>query len=319
MVSFIESSFYESNEYANMPLSEACYEASIQLNEAVNDLYTSTLLDEHAFLIENGYEIDYVNEADKESFGDKLGKLKDKIVRVIKIWWKKVCELFDRFIQWVGARVTSLVAKIGAGGKNNFEKNASKLDNAEWNKIVLKNVAYYPANAGEAKTMFDISASKDYVQKLKDFNPNVHNKSKEDIFNELMIHMGDEKADNQKRVTAYSDKSVKDGIFNAYSVYKSVIAKNRKEINKKLSDSVKDLGNKKNAAELTDAYTGALKNNMNVVHGYIKAWTTYTNECAKVARAMVKDARVAERDEKRIKKNQQSVMDAKRKQAQHGM
>ena len=73
-------------------------------SDAINEMNMSILLNEHAYLLENGTEIEYVNEANYQ--------LKEKIKTAIDKVTKSVSDLWDKLVKWVQDRVEDVREKF---------------------------------------------------------------------------------------------------------------------------------------------------------------------------------------------------------------
>ena len=91
------SGYTNPNPFPGMSLAEACGMAQAYTADALNEMNMSILLNEHAYLLENGTEIRYVNEANYQ--------LKEKIKDAIDKVSKTVSDMWDKLINWVQDRV----------------------------------------------------------------------------------------------------------------------------------------------------------------------------------------------------------------------
>lgn len=88
-----------SNPFPGMNLAEACNAAEISVMEIMNEFHMGVLLTEHAYLYENGVEIEYVDEAG--NLNERAANLKAKAIEAVKAAGRKIAELFDKALQWV--------------------------------------------------------------------------------------------------------------------------------------------------------------------------------------------------------------------------
>ena len=82
-----------SNPFPGMNLAEACNAAEISVMEIMNEFHMGVLLTEHAYLYENGVEIEYVDEAG--NLNERAANLKAKAIEAVKAAGRKIAELFD--------------------------------------------------------------------------------------------------------------------------------------------------------------------------------------------------------------------------------
>lgn len=97
VISGQSSGYTNPNPFPGMSLAEACGMAQAYTADALNEMNMSILLNEHAYLLENGTEIQYVNEANYQ--------LKEKIKGAIDKVTKTVSDMWDKLITWIQDRV----------------------------------------------------------------------------------------------------------------------------------------------------------------------------------------------------------------------
>lgn len=97
VISGQSSGYTNPNPFPGMSLAEACGMAQAYTADALNEMNMSILLNEHAYLLENGTEIQYVNEANYQ--------LKEKIKTAIDKVSKTVSDMWDKLVNWVQDRV----------------------------------------------------------------------------------------------------------------------------------------------------------------------------------------------------------------------
>ena len=88
-----------SNPFPGMNLAEACNAAEISVMEIMNEFHMGVLLTEHAYLYENGVEIEYVDEAG--NLNERAANLKATAIEAVKAAGRWVAEMFDKALQWV--------------------------------------------------------------------------------------------------------------------------------------------------------------------------------------------------------------------------
>lgn len=121
VISGQSSGYTNPNPFPGMSLAEACGMAQAYTADALNEMNMSILLNEHAYLLENGTEIQYVNEANYQ--------LKEKIKGAIDKVTKTVSDMWDKLITWVQDRVEDVREFL-----NKARINKKKLDDiiAKW-------------------------------------------------------------------------------------------------------------------------------------------------------------------------------------------
>ena len=115
VISGQSSGYTNPNPFPGMSLAEACGMAQAYTADALNEMNMSILLNEHAYLLENGSEIEYVNEANYQ--------LKEKIKSAIDKVTKTVSDMWDKLVNWVAQRVEDVREKLGK-----MSVNKKKLD-----------------------------------------------------------------------------------------------------------------------------------------------------------------------------------------------
>ena len=115
VISGQSSGYTNPNPFPGMSLAEACGMAQAYTADALNEMNMSILLNEHAYLLENGTEIQYVNEANYQ--------LKEKIKTAIDKVSKTVSDMWDKLVNWVQDRVEDVREFL-----NKARINKKKLD-----------------------------------------------------------------------------------------------------------------------------------------------------------------------------------------------
>ena len=138
VISSQSSGYTNPNPFPGMSLAEACGMAQAYTADALNEMNMSILLNEHAYLLENGTEIQYVNEANYQ--------LKEKIKTAIDKVSKTVSDMWDKLVNWVQDRVEDVRELLNKAGINKkklddiigkwqpdatFEKDASLVNESE--------------------------------------------------------------------------------------------------------------------------------------------------------------------------------------------
>lgn len=110
VISGQSSGYTNPNPFPGMSLAEACGMAQAYTADALNEMNMSILLNEHAYLLENGTEIQYVNEANYQ--------LKEKIKTAIDKVSKTVSDMWDKLVNWVQDRVEDVRELLNKAGIN---------------------------------------------------------------------------------------------------------------------------------------------------------------------------------------------------------
>ena len=110
VISGQSSGYTNPNPFPGMSLAEACGMAQAYTADALNEMNMSILLNEHAYLLENGTEIQYVNEANYQ--------LKEKIKGAIDKVSKTVSDMWDKLVNWVQDRVEDVRELLNKAGIN---------------------------------------------------------------------------------------------------------------------------------------------------------------------------------------------------------
>ena len=86
-----------SNPFPGMSLAEACSAAEISVMEIMNEFHMGILLTEHAYLYENGVEMEYVDEAG--NLNERAANLKNKAIEAVMAAGRKIAEVFDKLVE----------------------------------------------------------------------------------------------------------------------------------------------------------------------------------------------------------------------------
>ena len=109
MVTVIEENkdeILDCGKYAEMNLAEACHQFEIDTIQTINEFEMGVLLSEHAYLMENGHEIEYVGEAG----GINLASVKEKVVGFLGKIGEFIKNLFNKAIEWITDRANEVIA-----------------------------------------------------------------------------------------------------------------------------------------------------------------------------------------------------------------
>lgn len=106
MITVVSENNTNTAPFPGMSLAEACSQVRYECAQIINECQMGILLNEHAFLYENGSEIQYVDEAGNEN--ENGMKLKDKISENIMKAWNRISELWDKLIEYVSSRIDAI-------------------------------------------------------------------------------------------------------------------------------------------------------------------------------------------------------------------
>lgn len=261
-----------SNPFPGMNLAEACNAAEISVMEIMNEFHMGVLLTEHAYLYENGVEIEYVDEAG--NLNERAANLKAKAIEAVKAAGRKIAELFDKALQWV-------------------------INVAENVKIAMKKAGIRPSDVGYIANNFDIvfsdgpiPLSVNYIINDKFF--------KEDSLRDTMKN---EKQVNENRVDPYEkyvtvedntidiDKEVFNTAWaniNDKRVINS-IKEAKRNANQRINDkiaTIKKIGHEDMNEEIA-GLKGAMRANTKATASLIKVYHAYMNQQIAIVRAVM--------------------------------
>ena len=119
MITVVSENYGSNNVYEGMSLAEACTQLQIDTNNILNETQMDILLAEHAFLYENGYEVEYFDEAGNETKASI--SMKDRIIAGWEKIKKSIMDTYDKLIMWIKVHVAELsenFSKIGLNKRN---------------------------------------------------------------------------------------------------------------------------------------------------------------------------------------------------------
>lgn len=277
-----------SNPYPGMTLAEACNSLQLETTNILHEFQMDILLTEHAYLHENGVEIQYVNEDGNETeAGSNLKKKMSERWGAVK---DKIMELWDKLIQWTSAHMTQLVEKLSKVGltekKFNTAMKAVFESGARQFVPVNISVAFDPEwrrqmNATMFKNADRMISSEDY----KDGAINV------DLF-EKFTH---EATDTDKKIGYAGMKTAAMEVFHPEkNVIKDIMA-NKKSCNESLEKARKELLKVKDNGDNREdeigrkvaALNDSLKYNTEVTRQAVKMYHTYVSNAVTMIRTLM--------------------------------
>lgn len=261
-----------SNPFPGMNLAEACNAAEISVMEIMNEFHMGVLLTEHAYLYENGVEIEYVDEAG--NLNERAANLKAKAIEAVKAAGRKIAELFDKALQWV-------------------------VNVAENVKIAMKKAGIRPSDVSYIANNFDIVFSDGPIP--LSVNCIIDDKFfKEDSLRDAMKN---EKQVNENRVDPYEkyvtvedntidiDKEVFNTAWaniNDKRVINS-IKEAKRNANQRINDKIteiKKIGHEDMNEEIA-GLKGAMRANTKATASLIKVYHAYMNQQIAIVRAVM--------------------------------
>ena len=306
MVSYFDDNFGKrANPYAECSLAEACFMAESNINEMCSDLEMSVLLNEHAFLLENGYEIEYMTldeEAEllqeaKKSGWDKASEtvsgLKNKVIIGIKKLIATISDVIDRFAIWASSKITQLFANLSILNKNAIEDGYKRLtkDKVEsdlLNKIAVK-MKYTPkVSYGDLVKFVSRNSKFSLITKLDKVDPQETNTTAKEVFEALMREVN--ASDAYVLIRVFTPATIFDAIGTkaqkGYSKAIKTAIDQKKKATNSLGQAISKVKNKseEEVSKSIKKYTWAIKHNIAVTHGTVKAWTAFINAAAAAAR-----------------------------------
>ena len=248
MVTIVNDYYTPSNTYSmyeGMSISDAANYMVLECNNAIHDLEMDILLTEHAYLLENGYEIEYINE---EGEATKQGNgVIAKILQTIDKFIKFIKELWNKLITTISEKLSMVVASFVKLGLNQKKvKEVEGVIDVNQVKITLSatpkfGIAELPSKAAE------LLSSNIMMKAL-----NAASSGNYGIY--------DEYVDNaQSDVLINSDvlNTAADVVFN-YRKHINTIKTTQKECIKVLEEKKKELKNSKNKNVNPDTISGMM-------------------------------------------------------------
>lgn len=259
-----------SDLYSGMNLAEACNAMELSVMEIVNEFYMGILLTEHAYLYENGVEMEYVDEAG--NLNDRAKDLKAKAINMVTSAGKWVLALFDKAIENVSNAI--------AGFKNNIAKAGIRA--SDINSILNNSSAVFADDMVVAKVSRYVDPSFTQTGRFADLFRNYKQTDEErESPYEMYVTIGEKKI------------NVDSGIFKAAweAINSNHIKNSIKEAKRSANDGIKDQitrikkmdreGMESEIADLKRAMIG----NKNIAKALVRVYNDYTNQQIAIIRA----------------------------------
>lgn len=261
-----------SNPFPGMNLAEACNAAEISVMEIMNEFHMGVLLTEHAYLYENGVEIEYVDEAG--NLNERAANLKAKAIEAVKAAGRKIAELFDKALEWVASA-------------------------AESAKIALQKAGIRSADVNHIINNFDAVFSDDnIVAKVKcTVDPSFTQSSAFIGFMRTAKQIGEERQDPYEKYVTVGEKTIEinSGVFKAAwdainsSALKNSITSAKKSANTGIKDQItriKKMGHEDMNEEIS-GLKDAMRANTKAAASLIKVYHAYMNQQIAIVRAVM--------------------------------
>lgn len=257
-------------KYAEMNLAEACHQFEIDNIQLVNEFEMSVLLSEHAYLMENGKEIEYVTEAEKGAF-------KEKVVGMLSKAGEAISELFNRLINWVVSHVQEVTTWLAE--KSISKKHIEKAKEALGAKSIKGKMKYTIKDEFFA----DVEGEKIFKEPIDSWFDNLDNKI--DLVSKY------EEAGKEIDITAAVLDDAKDIIFNSKNILKKIKdAKN--SANKSIKEAIKRVKSEDpdNVGEVIQRYKACINYNSKAARDCIKIYHDYIMDQIGICRTVFADA-----------------------------
>lgn len=288
--------------FPGMSLAEACVQLTYETSQIMNDLNMSILLKEHAYLYENGVEIQYVDEAGKDN-ANGVG-LREKAKAALITIGNKIQELFDKLLDFIYERKNAIVDyfnKIGVN-KKDFDKYRDSF------------LATSAANGGRTMKFAQ------YVNFDK-FTKSAPNERYKAIFDDYGMDgtasntIFDDYVEKDKTITL--DTNTIDDAMDFVYYGTSVINDVRKE-KKAANDAIKKLMNTINKASLQgDEFISnmnkTIKVNNAVARDVVKIYHMHMKNCADIVRTVIRDKAARNDANAKAKEAKKNDKDSKNK------
>lgn len=291
MVVAVDCKSTTSTAFIGMNLSEACNAATIQIEQLIGDLKMQSILDEYAFLLESGEELKVVTKRDQYAAKARevATRIIDRIVAALKAFKEKVFALLDKAIiafqdKINAAKILPMYPKY----KKNFEVfkhlhgNARELGDfyEDCSSVVFRNIK------GDIYSIFDNDLF--YLDDPLDVRKDTKIHTANNVYSFYVQPKGSMRWSTDTSIALF-DKGIEKGFNTKWSM--NFIKEYKNKIDRNISRNIVTTKkyNNTDATELLDAYSTMMKNNINVVHGYIKVWSRYVTECIHVIKAVSND------------------------------
>lgn len=261
--------------FPGMSLAEACVQLTYETSQIMNDLNMSILLKEHAYLYENGVEIQYVDEAGKDNANG--ANIREKIKAALITVGNKMQELFDKLLEFINERKNAIVDyfnKIGVS-KKEFDKYRD---------------SFLVASAGNGYNTLKFAQYVNFDKFIKD-NPSGR-------YADLFDREGVSEPENdimekyvEKDKTITLDARTIDDAMDFVYYGKSVVNDVRKE-KKAANDAIKSLmRNVEKSSIMADDLMAnmnkAIKVNNAIARDVVKIYHLHMKNCADIVRAVI--------------------------------
>lgn len=259
-----------SDLYSGMNLAEACNAMELSVMEIVNEFYMGILLTEHAYLYENGVEMEYVDEAG--NLNENAVDLKAKAINMVTSAGKWILGVFDKAIEKVN--------EATAGLRNNIAK--AGIRTSDINNIINNSSVVFADDMVVAKVSRYVDPSFTQTGRFAGLFRNYKqtDEAREDPY-EMYVTVGEKKI------------NVDSGLFKAAweAINSNHIKNSIKEAKRAANEGIKDQitrikkmdreGMESEIAELKHTIVG----NKNIAKSLVRVYNDYTNQQIAIIRA----------------------------------
>lgn len=281
-------------DFSSVSLTEASYIAMQNIDEMMNDLKFSVLMNEYTYLLNTGREIVYEAEgaedadnAEDDTDTKKSGKFKSIIQKIgvaLRKFVANILGLINKAMDKIKTSVSTSVAKIGIS-----KKSLSALSDSEFD-------TYFNESVDKAKLIgFSKYAPTEIASNLDGevLVPFYYNKglkrTEKDMYtvDRTVKEFTRAYTDGDKKY--YSKSAIADVLFGDARKIGSQIMKVRKTVEKNANVAYADAkkANPEDLGEIFEQYQFTMKRNTAIVSGLLKIFVNYVQCCAIVARGVL--------------------------------
>lgn len=267
-----ENNTTTSNLFPGMSLAEACSHVRYECAQIINECQMNILLNEHAFLYENGTEIQYVDEAGEDNTNGM--NLKEKISQNISKAWTTISGLWDKLINYVTERIDAIVDFMIKRGISRKAFDKAK-------DIYLTSTT---SNGGDTLKL-------PVIVNFSDFEANFKSLYNEGDFSETENKVWETYADTnggEVKMTNEAITKAAEFVFNKNTIVSSICAKKKEaEANIKASIKLVKAAKADNMKDTLAQMNTAIKTNSAIARDSVKLYHTHLANCVAIVRKVV--------------------------------
>lgn len=274
------------NPYSRFSLSDALFEATLEVYNIANELSVDIALENYCVL-EGAF-----------SDNEALTKIKDKIITALKTFKEKIFALVDKVVSSITTKITE--AKILAM-KPLYNKNKDAFKNihretngftskSELNNTIRGMVSHvYMCNdsQGSIDDIFSMTIDNDMYVIHPDHLRKEGIWTADEVYKKYVSPIDDNKIQDDKFIEKFYIDGIDRGFDDNFSL--DYIKQTKREVDREVSKNIESIKKFDKYDESLKKYPDMLKNNMNVLHGILKVWTSYIGDCIKVIKGIAKD------------------------------